>query len=156
MQKITLFPWFDTQAEEAANFYVSVFPNSKVVQTSRYGDAGPGPEGAVMTVDFELNGQKYVALNGGPEYTFSEAISFYIECADQAEIDYYWKALTEGGEPGPCGWLKDKFGLSWQVAPTRLLELIGDPDSERANRAMQAMMQMGKIVLADIEKAADG
>jgi predicted 3-demethylubiquinone-9 3-methyltransferase (glyoxalase superfamily) len=148
--------WFDNQGEDAATFYCSVFPNSRILRTTHYGPNTPGREGSVMTVDFELNGQKYVALNGGPEYTFSEAISFYIECADQAEIDYYWNALTEGGEPGPCGWLKDKFGLSWQVAPTRLLELIGDADSERANRAMQAMMQMGKIILADIEKAADG
>ena len=156
MQKITTFLWFDDQAEEAAAFYVSIFPNSKINGVARYSEVGPGPAGSVMTVDFELNGQKYVALNGGPEFTFSEAISFYIECADQAEIDYYWDTLTEGGEPGPCGWLKDKFGLSWQVAPTRLLELIGDPDSERANRAMQAMLQMGKIILADIENAADG
>jgi predicted 3-demethylubiquinone-9 3-methyltransferase (glyoxalase superfamily) len=148
--------WFDTQGEDAAKFYCSVFPNSRILRTTHYGPNTPGRQGEVMTVDFELNGQKYVALNGGPEFTFSEAISFYIECADQAEIDHYWDALTEGGEPGPCGWLKDKFGLSWQVAPTRLLELIGDPDSERANRAMQAMMQMGKIILADIEKAADG
>ena len=148
--------WFDNQGEDAATFYCSVFPNSRILRTTRYGPNTPGREGAAMTVDFELNGQKYVALNGGPEYTFSEAISFYIECADQAEIDYYWNALTEGGEPGPCGWLKDKFGLSWQVAPTRLLDLIGDADAERANRAMQAMMQMGKIILADIEKAADG
>lgn len=147
--------WFDNQGEDAATFYCSVFPNSRILRTTHYGPNTPGREGAVMTVDFELNGQKYVALNGGPEFTFSEAISFYIECADQAEIDYYWDALTEGGEPGPCGWLKDKFGLSWQVAPTRLLELIGDPDSERANRVMQAMLKMGKIVLADIEKAAD-
>ena len=148
--------WFDNQGEDAATFYCSVFPNSRILRTTRYGPNTPCRDGTVTTGDFELNGQKYVALNGGPEYTFSEAISFYIECADQAEIDYYWKALTEGGEPGPYGWLKDKYGLSWQVAPTRLLELIGDPDSERANRAMQAMMQMGKIILADIEKAADG
>jgi predicted 3-demethylubiquinone-9 3-methyltransferase (glyoxalase superfamily) len=148
--------WFDTQAEDAATFYCSVFPNSRILRTTHYGPNTPGREGSVMTVDFELNGQKYVALNGGPEFTFSEAISFYIECADQAEIDHHWNALTDGGEPGPCGWLKDKFGLSWQVAPTRLLELVGDSDSERANRVMQAMLQMGKIVLADIEKAADG
>ena len=148
--------WFDTQGEEAAQFYCSVFPSSRILRTTHYGPNTPGREGSVMTVDFELNGQKYVALNGGPEFTFSEAISFYVECADQAEVDYYWTALGDGGEHGPCGWLKDRFGVSWQVAPTRLLELIGDEDPERANRAMQAMLTMGKIIVADIEKAAAG
>jgi predicted 3-demethylubiquinone-9 3-methyltransferase (glyoxalase superfamily) len=148
--------WFDTQGEDAAQFYCSVFPHSTIHRVTRYGPDTPGTEGAVMTVDFELDGQKFVALNGGPQFTFSEAVSFYVECRDQAEVDYYWAALGEGGEHGPCGWLKDRFGVSWQVTPTRLFELIADPDPERANRAMQAMLTMGKLILADLEKAADG
>ena len=148
--------WFDKQGEDAARFYCSVFPNSRIVRTTHYGPDTPGTEGAVMTVDFELDGQKYVALNGGPEFTFSEAISFYIECADQDEVDHYWNALGEGGEHGPCGWLKDRYGVSWQVTPTRLLGLIAEPDPDRANRAMQAMLKMGKLIVADLEKAADG
>ncbi len=148
--------WFDTQGEDAAQFYCSVFPNSTILRVTRYGPDTPGTDGAVMTVDFELDGQKFVALNGGPQFTFSEAISFYVECRDQAEVDYYWAALGEGGEHGPCGWLKDRFGVSWQVTPTRLFELISDPDPDRANRAMQAMLTMGKLILADLEKAADG
>ena len=148
--------WFDKQGEEAARFYCSVFPNSQILRITRYGPDTPGTEGSVMTVDFELDGQKYVALNGGPEFTFSEAISFYIECRDQDEVDHYWTALGDGGEHGPCGWLKDRYGVSWQVTPTRLLELIADPDPDRANRAMQAMLKMGKLIVADLEKAADG
>ncbi|MEP6648576.1 MAG: VOC family protein [Lapillicoccus sp.] len=148
--------WFDTQGEDAARFYCSVFPNSRIVDISHYGPNTPRSEGTVMTVDFELDGKKFVALNGGPEFTFSEAISFQIDCRDQDEVDRYWTALSEGGEEGPCGWVKDKFGLSWQVVPTRLGELLSDPNPERANRAMQAMLQMGKLIVADLEKAAAG
>ncbi len=147
--------WFDTQGEDAARFYCSVFPNSAIRRLTHYGPNTPGPEGAVMTVDFELDGQKFVALNGGPHFSFSEAISFYVECRDQAEVDYYWTALGDGGEFGPCGWLKDRFGLSWQVVPTALVELIGDPDRDRAHRATQAMLQMRKIDIAAIEAAAN-
>lgn len=148
--------WFDSQGEEAAQFYVAVFPNSRIVKVSRYGPDPPGAPGSVMTVDFELDGQRFVALNGGPQFTFSEAISFQIPCADQAEVDHYWNALTEGGEESQCGWLKDQFGLFWQVIPNRLPELLGDPDPDRANRAMQAMLQMRKLDIAEIERAADG
>ena len=147
--------WFDTQGEDAATFYCSVFPNSRILRTTHYGPNTPGREGSVMTVDFELNGQKYVALNGGPEFTFSEAISFYIECADQAEIDYYWEKLGDGGQEGPCGWLKDRFGLSWQVVPKGIDELLGTPDDERGRRAMEAMLKMGKIDVAELQRAAD-
>jgi len=155
MQKITPWLWFDTQAEEAANFYTSVFKNSRILQVSRYGEAGPRPAGMVMTVSFELDGQEFVALNGGPEFTFTEAVSFMVTCADQDEVDYYWSALTEGGEPGPCGWLKDRYGLSWQIVPTALDELLNDPDRERAQRAMQAMLQMSKIDIDELRRAAD-
>jgi len=155
MQKITPWLWFDTQAEEAATFYTSVFKNSRILQVSHYGEAGPRPAGMVMTVSFELDGQEFVALNGGPEFTFTEAVSFMVTCADQAEVDYYWSALTEGGEPGPCGWLKDRYGLSWQIVPTALDELLNDPDRERAQRAMQAMLQMSKIDIAELRRAAD-
>ena len=148
--------WFDTQGEEAAQFYCSVFPNSRIIDIAHYGPDTPRPEGTVMTVDFVLDGQKFVALNGGPEFTFSEAISFQIDCRDQDEVDRYWSALGDGGEYGPCGWLKDRFGVSWQVIPTRLNELLADPDRERANRAMQAMLTMGKLIVADLEKAANG
>jgi predicted 3-demethylubiquinone-9 3-methyltransferase (glyoxalase superfamily) len=148
--------WFDTQGEDAAQFYCSVFPNSRILGITHYGPDTPRPEGTVMTVDFELDGQKFVALNGGPEFRFSEAVSFMIDCRDQAEVDHYWTALGEGGEHGPCGWLKDRFGLSWQVIPTRMNELLADPDPGRANRAMQAMLTMGKLIIADLEKAADG
>jgi predicted 3-demethylubiquinone-9 3-methyltransferase (glyoxalase superfamily) len=154
MQPITPFLWFDTEGEEAAELYTSVFPNSKIVEVTRYGSAGPRPEGTVMTVEFELNGQSFVALNGGPEFTFSEAISFQILCRDQDEVDFYWNTLSEGGEDGPCGWLKDRYGLSWQVVPTRLNELLTDPDPERAQRAMAAMLEMRKIDVAEIERAA--
>jgi predicted 3-demethylubiquinone-9 3-methyltransferase (glyoxalase superfamily) len=155
MKKITPCLWFDTQGEEAANFYTSVFKNSRITDISRYGAAGPRPAGTVMTVAFELDGQSFVALNGGPDFTFNEAVSFQINCADQDEVDHYWTQLTEGGEPGPCGWLKDKFGVSWQVVPTALSELLNDPDPGRSQRAMNAMLQMSKIDIAAIRKAAD-
>jgi predicted 3-demethylubiquinone-9 3-methyltransferase (glyoxalase superfamily) len=153
-QKITPFLWFESQAEEAANFYVSVFKNSEVLEVNRYGEGGPGEPGSVLVVSFKLDGLQFQALNGGPEFKFTEAVSFQIDCGDQDEVDYYWDKLTAGGEPGPCGWLKDKFGLSWQVTPRRLIELLGDPDPGRASRAMQAMMQMGKIEIAKLEEAA--
>jgi predicted 3-demethylubiquinone-9 3-methyltransferase (glyoxalase superfamily) len=152
--KITPFLWFDTQAEEAAELYVSVFPNSRVVDITRYGSAGPGSEGQAMTVTFELGGLRVTALNGGPHHTFSEAVSFQIDCADQDEVDHYWNALTEGGEEGPCGWLKDRFGLSWQVVPEALPRLLGDPDPGRSQRAMQAMLGMKKLDIAALEAAA--
>jgi predicted 3-demethylubiquinone-9 3-methyltransferase (glyoxalase superfamily) len=148
--------WFDGQAEEAAQLYTEVFPNSTIDEITRFGPNTPGVEGSVMTVDFTLDGTKYQALNGGPQFNFTEAISFQILCADQEEVDHYWTRLSDGGEEGPCGWLKDRFGLSWQVVPIRLYELLSDPDPERANRAMQAMLQMGKLVIADMERAADG
>jgi predicted 3-demethylubiquinone-9 3-methyltransferase (glyoxalase superfamily) len=154
MPKLTPFLWFDTQAEDAANHYTSIFPNSRITDVARYGDGGPGTQGSVMTVAFELDGQKFVALNGGPQYTFTEAVSFVVDCDGQDEVDYYWNALGEGGEHGPCGWLKDKFGLSWQVVPRRLPELLTDPDPEKAQRVMQAMLQMGKIEVAELEQAA--
>ena len=146
--------WFDTQGEDAARFYTSVFPNSRIVEVARFGEAGPREAGTVMAVSFELDGRPFTALNGGPEFTFSEAVSFQIECADQAEVDRYWETLSEGGEQGPCGWLKDRFGLSWQVVPTRLYELLRDPDTERAQRVMKAMLGMGKIEIAALEAAA--
>ncbi len=149
--------WFDGQAEEAAQHYTSIFPNSSIVQVTRYGPDMPPPmkEGDVLTVSFTLDGQEYVGLNGGPEFAFTEAISFQIICADQEQVDHYWTRLTDGGEEGPCGWLKDKFGVSWQVVPTRMMELLNDPDPGRARRATEAMMTMKKIVIADVEKAAD-
>ena len=156
MSKTTPCLWFDTQGEEAAQFYTSVFPNSKVLEVTRYVSAGPGPEGQAMTVTFELDGQPFVALNGGPQFTFSEAVSFQVHCKDQDEVDYYWDRLSEGGEEGPCGWLKDRYGLSWQIVPDRLTELLSDPDQERSQRAMQAMLQMKKIEIAEIERAAAG
>ncbi|GKQ33938.1 VOC family protein [Streptomyces sp. A012304] len=153
----TTYLWFDGQAEEAAQFYVSVFKNSSVGGVLRYTEAGPGPAGTVVTVDFTANGQRFVALNGGPAFTFNEAISFQIDCADQEEIDYYWTRLTEGGgAPGSCGWLKDRFGVSWQVVPTALIEMIADPDQEKAARATKAMLSMGKLDLAALRKAYDG
>ncbi|MEV0527526.1 VOC family protein [Streptomyces sp. NPDC050439] len=155
MPRITPTLWFDTQGEDAARFYVSVFPNSKITNVAHYGDAGPRPAGTVMTVDFELDGLPYLVLNGGPQFTFNEAISFTIECADQEEVDHYWTKLSEGGEEGPCGWLKDKFGLSWQVVPAALGELISDTDKARAQRAMAAMLGMKKIDVAALYAAAD-
>jgi predicted 3-demethylubiquinone-9 3-methyltransferase (glyoxalase superfamily) len=154
MGNLTPCLWFDTEGEEAATFYTSVFPNSRILHVARYGEAGPRPAGTVMTVSFELDGQKFLALNGGPEFTFSEAISFQVHCESQEEIDAYWSKLSEGGEEGPCGWLKDRFGLSWQIVPTRLEELLGDPDPERAQRAMKAMLAMRKIEIAELERAA--
>jgi predicted 3-demethylubiquinone-9 3-methyltransferase (glyoxalase superfamily) len=156
MGKLTPCLWFDTQAEEAANFYTSVFPRSRIVGVSRYGKAGPRPEGMVMTVDFELDGQPFVALNGGPEFTFNEAISFQMSCETQGEVDEFWSRLSEGGEEGPCGWLKDRYGVSWQIIPTRLMELVSDPDPERSQRAMTAMLGMKKIDVATLEQAAAG
>jgi predicted 3-demethylubiquinone-9 3-methyltransferase (glyoxalase superfamily) len=157
MPKISPFLWYDTQAEEAANLYTSVFPNSKILAIARYGDAGPGPKGSVMTVQFQLDGQEIIALNGGPIYKFTEAISLSVDCKSQEEVDRYWTRLTaDGGQEGPCGWLKDKFGLSWQVVPKALGRCLGDPDRAKAARAMQAMMKMQKIVIADIEKAFAG
>ena len=154
MQKITPWLWFDTEGEDAARFYTSVFPNSRIVEITRYGSAGPRPEGSVMTVGFELDGQKFVALNGGPEFTFSEAISFQVSCETQEDVDEYWNALSEDGEEGPCGWLKDRYGLSWQIVPTALFRLLDDPDREKAQRVMEAMLQMKKIEIADLEQAA--
>ena len=154
MKRITPCLWFDTEGEEAANFYTSVFRNSRILGVTHYGEAGPRPAGTVLTVNFELDGQEFVALNGGPEFTFDEAISFQISCQDQDEVDYYWGKLTEGGEEGPCGWLKDRFGLSWQVVPTRLMELLEDPDAGKSQRAMQAMLGMKKIDIAAVEQAA--
>jgi predicted 3-demethylubiquinone-9 3-methyltransferase (glyoxalase superfamily) len=155
LNRITPCLWFDTQGEEAANFYTTVFPSSKITQVTRYGSAGPRPEGMVMTVSFELDGQPLVALNGGPDFTFNEALSFQINCDSQDEVDEYWSRLSEGGEEGPCGWLKDRFGLSWQVVPRVLDELIADPDQEKAQRAMAAMLGMKKIDIAEIERAAN-
>jgi predicted 3-demethylubiquinone-9 3-methyltransferase (glyoxalase superfamily) len=146
--------WFDTEGEEAAELYTSLFPNSRIIDVARYGEAGPRPAGSVMTVSFELDGQEFLALNGGPEYKFTEAVSFQVFCEDQDEVDRYWDALSEGGEPGPCGWLKDRFGLSWQIVPTRLTELLRDPDPGRAQRAMQAMLGMRKLEIAELERAA--
>jgi predicted 3-demethylubiquinone-9 3-methyltransferase (glyoxalase superfamily) len=154
MQNLTPCLWFDTEGEEAANFYTSVFPNSKILDIARYGSAGPRPEGSVMTVSFELDGQEFLALNGGPQFTFSEAISFQVSCKNQEEVDAYWSKLSEGGEEGPCGWLKDKFGLSWQIVPTALPELLGDPDKEKAQRVMAAMLEMKKIEIGELERAA--
>jgi predicted 3-demethylubiquinone-9 3-methyltransferase (glyoxalase superfamily) len=155
MPRITPNLWFDAQAEQAAAFYVSVFPNSAITTVTRYGESGPGPAGSVLTVDFVLDGQEYTAINGGPHFTFDEAISLLINCADQDEIDYYWDALTEGGAESQCGWLKDKFGLSWQVVPANWHKLITDPDRARADRAMTALFTMKKIDIAAIEAAAD-
>lgn len=155
-QKITPFLWFDTNAEEAANFYTSIFKNSSIDGKSYYGDSGPGPKGSVMVVAFTLDGQKFTGLNGGPTYKFTEAVSFVVNCDSQEEVDHYWSKLTEGGQEVQCGWLKDKFGLSWQIVPVRLMELIQDKDAAKRNRVMNAMMKMIKIDLPTIEKAAQG
>ena len=154
MNEITPCLWFDTEGEDAAKLYTSVFPNSKILNISRYGEAGPKDAGTVMTVDFELGGQKFLALNGGPEFKFSEAISFQVSCETQDEVDMFWSKLSEGGEEGPCGWLKDRFGLSWQIVPTALPRLLGDPDQEKAQRVMAAMLKMRKIDIAELERAA--
>ncbi|WP_127782995.1 VOC family protein [Rhodococcus sp. X156] len=148
--------WFDTQAEEAAEFYTSVFPDSRIVSVSRYPENSPGPAGEVMTVEFEINGQRFVGINGGPQFPFSEAVSFQITCADQAEVDHYWDTLVAGGEESQCGWLKDRYGLSWQVVPEGMEEVLGDPDAERGQRAMQAMLGMTKLDVAAMRAAADG
>ncbi|MGH3621052.1 MAG: VOC family protein [Sciscionella sp.] len=145
--------WFDTEGEAAANYYTSIFPASKLGRVGRHTEAGPGPAGTVLTVEFELNGQKFIALNGGPQFTFNEAISFQIPCADQDEVDYYWSRLSEGGEEIACGWLKDKYGLCWQVVPTVLMDMISDPDQEKAARATQAMLSMTKFDIAALQKA---
>jgi predicted 3-demethylubiquinone-9 3-methyltransferase (glyoxalase superfamily) len=156
MQKITPMLWYETEAEEAANFYTSIFKDSRIVDVSRYGAAGPMPEGTVMTVSFELEGQPFVALNGGSKIPYTEALSLFVDCANQAEVDHLWDRLTEGGEPGPCGWLKDKYGVSWQIIPTALGQLLGDPDPERSSRAVQAMLKMSKLDVAALQQAADG
>ena len=156
MPSITPCLWFDTEAEEAARFYCSVFPNSEITEISHYTDAGPREKGLVLTVAFSLDGQPYTALNGGPEFHFSEAVSLMVRCSDQAEVDRYWAALSAGGEEGPCGWLKDRFGLSWQIVPARLEELTADPDEGRRDRAIRAMLQMKKLDIAAIEQAAAG
>lgn len=155
--KLTTCLWFDGQAEEAADFYLTVFKDSSRGAVHRNTEASPGETGAVLTVEFTLNGQQFLGLNGGPQFTFSEAISFQIDCADQAEVDYYWSRLTEGGgEEGPCGWVKDRFGLSWQVVPSIMSTLLGAPDREKADRAMGAMMKMGKLDIAALQAAFDG
>jgi predicted 3-demethylubiquinone-9 3-methyltransferase (glyoxalase superfamily) len=155
-QKIVPNLWFDTEAEEAARFYVELFDDARIVNVAHYTEAGPRPAGTVMTVEFELNGQRFVGINGGPDFTFDEAISFEIDCETQEELDYYWEALTNGGEESQCGWLKDRFGVSWQVVPTGMAELFADPDPERARRAMEAMLKMRKLDLAVLQAAADG
>ena len=156
MQLITPFLWFDNNAEEAMNFYVSVFKNSRAGRVTRYGAAGPGPAGSVMTVKFELDGQKFVGLNGGPHFKFNEAVSFTVRCETQEEIDYYWDKLSEGGQTSRCGWLKDKFGLSWQVEPRILGDLMADKDPEKAKRVMEAMLKMDKIDIEPIRRAYEG
>jgi len=152
--KITPFLWFDSEAEEAAQLYTSVFPSSRIVGVSRYGEAGPGTPGSVMTVEFELDGERFVALNGGPEFSFTEAVSFQIDCETQEEVDHYWSKLGDDGEHGPCGWLKDRFGLSWQVVPSALPRLLSDSDRETAQRVMASMLQMSKLEIAELEAAA--
>jgi predicted 3-demethylubiquinone-9 3-methyltransferase (glyoxalase superfamily) len=156
MQKITPFLWFDHQAEEAMHFYTSILKNSKIGKVSRYGDSGPGPKGSVMTASFELDGQEFVALNGGPLFKFTEAVSFLVRCENQAEVDELWEKLSAGGQPSRCGWLKDKFGLSWQIQPIALMELLSDPDPVKSARVMQAMLQMTKIDIAKLKAAHAG
>ena len=155
MPKVTPWLWFDTQALEAAEYYTSIFPNSKIIDVRHYGSAGPRPEGMVMTVSFVLDGEEIAALNGGPEFTFTEAVSLQVACGSQEEVDHYWSTLSAGGEEGPCGWLKDRYGLSWQIVPTALDVLLADPDRARAQRAMEAMLKMGKIDVAELQRAAD-
>jgi len=156
MQKIHPFLWFDNQAEEAMNFYVSIFKNSKIGKVVRYGDAGPGPKGSAMTATFELEGQQFTALNGGPHFKFTEAISFVVDCKSQEEVDELWEKLSAGGQPGQCAWLKDKFGLSWQIVPSVLVELLSNPDPAKSKRVMEAMMKMTKIDIAKLKQAAQG
>jgi predicted 3-demethylubiquinone-9 3-methyltransferase (glyoxalase superfamily) len=156
MQKITPFLWFDNQAEEAVDLYVSIFKNSRIDSITRYGPGGPGPEGSVMTIAFQLDGQDFVALNGGPVFTFTPAISFYVSCRSQEEVDDLWEKLSTGGAEEQCGWLKDRFGVSWQIVPTALIEMLNDPDPEKARRVMNAMLQMRKIEIADLRLAYAG
>jgi predicted 3-demethylubiquinone-9 3-methyltransferase (glyoxalase superfamily) len=156
MQKITPFLWFDNNAEEAVNFYTSIFKNSKIGHVTRYGDAGPGPKGTVMTATFQLNGQEFMALNGGPYFKFTEAISLFVDCDTQEEVDELWEKLSAGGEKSRCGWLKDKYGLSWQIIPKALGKLMGDPNPQKAQAVMQAMLKMDKIIIEDLQKAYDG
>ena len=155
MQKITPFLWFEHQAEEAARFYTAIFKDSKIVSVTRYGDEGPGPKGSVMTVAFQLEGQDFTALNGGPYFAFSPAISFVVHCDSQAELDHYWEGLLEGGQPEQCGWLKDKFGVSWQIVPDVLFELLQDPDAHKAARVTQAMLKMVKLDIAALIQAGE-
>jgi predicted 3-demethylubiquinone-9 3-methyltransferase (glyoxalase superfamily) len=154
MQKITTFLWFNDKAEEAANFYVSLFQNSKIDAISRYGDAGPGPKGSVMSVNFQLEGQKFIALNGGPHFSFTPAISLFVNCESQQEVDQLWDKLSEGGRKDRCGWLQDKYGLSWQIIPVALMRLMSDPDKQKAGRVMKAMLAMDKIDVEKLEEAA--
>ncbi len=154
-EKITPFLWFDGQAEEAAKFYVSVFRNSRIIKPVNYGEDAPGEAGTVMMVEFELDGQRFIALNGGPEYQFTPAVSFFIDCADQAEVDYFWERLCEGGRAVQCGWLQDKYGLSWQVVPEALPRLLGDDDERKSHAVMQAMLKMIKLDIAELQRAYD-
>lgn len=155
-QRIVTNLWFDTQAEEAAAYYCSIFPDSRILSSARYPEGAPGPAGEVMVVEWELDGVRFVGINGGPQFTFSEAVSLQVNCADQDEVDHYWDALSAGGSQGPCGWLKDKYGVSWQVTPEGMDEMFADPDPGRAQRAMQAMLTMSKIDVAALHAAADG
>ena len=156
MQKITPFLWFDGRAEEAANFYTSIFKNSRIGSVSRYGEGGPGPKGSVMSATFQLEGQEFIALNGGPQYSFTPAISFFIHCETQEEVDHYWNKLSEGGRTVQCGWLQDQFGLSWQVVPTILFKLLGDKDPVKSKRVMQAMLKMIKLDIQGLKDAYEG
>ncbi len=154
MQKITPFLWFDGNAEEAVNHYLSIFKDGKISRMAHFGKEGPGPEGSVLTIEFRINGMDFVALNGGPQFKFNESVSFVVNCEDQEEVDYYWERLSEGGETSVCGWLKDKFGLSWQIVPKQFWELYASGDAEQSSRVMQAMMKMTRFVIADLENAA--
>jgi predicted 3-demethylubiquinone-9 3-methyltransferase (glyoxalase superfamily) len=156
MQKITTFLWFDNNAEEAVSFYASIFKNSRIVHSNRYGDAGPGPKGTIMSATFELDGQQFMALNGGPPFKFTEAISLFVDCTTQQELDELWAKLSAGGTPGRCGWLKDKFGLSWQIIPRALGELLSDTDPVKSQRVMKAMLAMNKIDIAALQRAHEG
>ncbi|HMI87029.1 MAG TPA: VOC family protein [Polyangiaceae bacterium] len=156
MQKITPFLWFNGNAEEAMNFYVSVIPNSKIIGLTRVGEAGPRPKGSVLTANFQLNGVEFVALNGGPQFKFTEAVSFVINCETQEEVDRFWEKLSEGGKKGECGWLKDKYGLSWQITPVQMMQMLNDKDQQKAGRAMSAMMKMQKLDLNELKRAFEG
>jgi predicted 3-demethylubiquinone-9 3-methyltransferase (glyoxalase superfamily) len=156
VQRITPFLWFDRDAEDAARFYTSIFENSKIVSLSRYGDAGPGPKGSAMVVVFELGGQRFMALNGGPQFKFTEAVSFLVDCETQRDVDELWSRLSDGGAPGRCGWLKDKFGLSWQIVPTALGRMMADKDPAKSRRVMEAMLQMNKLDIARLQQAYNG